>query len=118
MNADEAQIILSWQVAEAGVPIVWGWQNEAKTKPKSGVVRAVYGRIGFMKRPVLWGHSEFLAGLKPKAVGRVKLQNEATILADCHRARQAIMRMMTGKDSNGLDGRFRTGKRSNPGESK
>jgi hypothetical protein len=78
MNPDEAQIILSWEAAGAGVPMTWGWQNEAKTKPKSGVARAVNGRVGFAKHLVLRGNAEFWAGSRPKAVGRVKLQNEAT----------------------------------------
>ena len=66
-----------WPGAGCGFPEAG--QNEAKTKPKSDAARAVYGRGGCVNRMVSRGKAEFLAGLRPPAVGQVKLQNEATV---------------------------------------
>ena len=69
MNTDEAQIILSLQTAGAGVPVAWGCQNEAKTKPKCEAALAINGLIKFVKCPGLRGNAEFLDNLRPRAMG-------------------------------------------------
>jgi hypothetical protein len=100
-------MILNSQTAGAGVPMAWGWQNEAKTKPKCEVAQAISGLIKFVKCPGLQGDAEFGDHLRPEATGRVKLQNEAIRLRQGYGA--------TGR-GNGAGGKLT--RQANPAKSK
>ncbi|HSY18738.1 MAG TPA: hypothetical protein VK815_10405 [Candidatus Acidoferrales bacterium] len=106
-KTDEAQMILNSQTAGVGVPMAWGWQNEAKTKPRRAVARAINGFIKSVKCLGLRGDAEFLAHLRPGAMGRVKLQNEAIRLRQGYGA--------TGR-GNGAGGKLT--RQANPAKSK
>jgi hypothetical protein len=62
----------------AEVARAWGWQNEAKTKPKGDAVGAVYGLAGFVERPYLQDKAAFRPDLRRRVRSGGKLQNEAT----------------------------------------